>query len=119
LFPSEQINSNNSEYNEAKRILAEEKESFLNKLSGDTLEHFHRIADIYCQTETIYSYECFAHGFRLAVALIIDSISGKRWNGNANLVFKNQYVGFEFETSIFGKCMATNSNQVSTKAKED
>ena len=82
IFPSENINSNNPEYNEATKILAVEKEFFLNKLSGDNLEHFHRLADIYCQIESIYSYECFAHGFRLAVALIVDSIGGNDSIGN-------------------------------------
>jgi len=82
IFPSENINSSNPEYNEATKILAEEKESFLRKLSGDTLEHYHKIADIYCQTESIYSYECFAHGFRLAVALMVDSIGGNDSTGN-------------------------------------
>ena len=84
IFPSENINSNDPKYNEAKRILAEEKESFLNKLSGDTLEHFQRIAEIYYQTETIYSYECFAHGFRLAVALMVDSIGSNNDSSKGN-----------------------------------
>lgn len=38
----------------------------------------------------------------------------KRWDGNANLIFKSPTTGFQFTTGVFGKCMATNSNQVST-----
>ena len=84
IFPSENINSNDPQYIEAKKLLAEEKELFLNKLSGDAVGHFKRIADIYYTTENIYSYECFAHGFRLAVKLIVESI-----NGSHNLTEKS------------------------------
>ena len=38
----------------------------------------------------------------------------KRWNGDAGLEFKNPAMGFQFTTGVFGKCMASNSNQVST-----
>jgi hypothetical protein len=38
----------------------------------------------------------------------------KRWNGNAELEFKHSTTGFSFTTGVFGKCMATNSNQPST-----
>jgi len=38
----------------------------------------------------------------------------KRWNGDAKLIFKNQHVGYEYESGVYGKCMATNSNQPST-----
>jgi len=38
----------------------------------------------------------------------------KRWNGDAALTFKSPVVGFQFSTGVFGKCMATNSNQAST-----
>jgi hypothetical protein len=38
----------------------------------------------------------------------------KRWGGSANLVFKNKTTGFEFYTSVYGKCMANNCNVVST-----
>jgi hypothetical protein len=42
----------------------------------------------------------------------------KRWNGNADLVFKHPSTGFEFTTGVFGKCMATNSNQPSTGGQQ-
>ena len=38
----------------------------------------------------------------------------KRWNGNADLEFKSPTTGFQFTTGVYGKCMATNSNQPST-----
>lgn len=38
----------------------------------------------------------------------------KYWNGDANLVFKNKIVGFEFQNGEYGKCMANGSNQPCT-----
>jgi hypothetical protein len=38
----------------------------------------------------------------------------KRWNGNANLTFKNPQAGFEYMLGVYGKCMANNSNQPSS-----
>jgi len=38
----------------------------------------------------------------------------KRWNGNANFIFKNAQVGYEYEIGVFGKCMKNGSNQPST-----
>ena len=76
IFPSENIRPNNPVYNEAKKTLDEETQAFMNSLSGDNLEHFQRIKDLYFKTESIYSYECFTHGFRLAVSLMVESMSG-------------------------------------------
>jgi hypothetical protein len=38
----------------------------------------------------------------------------KRWNGNAELEFRSSSTGFQFTSGVYGKCMANNSNQVST-----
>lgn len=38
----------------------------------------------------------------------------KRWNGDANIVFKNPQMGFEFTTGVYGKCMKKGGNMVST-----
>ena len=38
----------------------------------------------------------------------------KRWDGDAKLTFKSPVVGFQYTTGVYGKCMATNSNQAST-----
>ena len=41
----------------------------------------------------------------------------KRWNGDAELVFKSPTAGFQYTTGVFGKCMATNSNRPSTSGQ--
>lgn len=38
----------------------------------------------------------------------------KRWTGNANLVPKNKQVGFEYDSGVYGKCLANGSSQPST-----
>lgn len=38
----------------------------------------------------------------------------KRWNGDANLVFKNSQMGYQFTTGVYGKCMKNGGNQAST-----
>ena len=37
----------------------------------------------------------------------------KRWNGDANLIFKHPH-GFQVTTGVVGKCMVTNNNRQST-----
>ena len=77
IFPSEDINPNDPTYMEIKKALDEEIDYFLKTLLDDNLERFQKINDLYCKTSSIYSYECFAHGFRLAVNLMVDSMNGK------------------------------------------
>ena len=81
IFPSENINPNDPTYIETKKILDEETDYFMKILSGDDLARFQKINDLYCKTTSIYSYECFAHGFRLAVALMVESMNGKNKQG--------------------------------------
>ena len=81
IFPSENINPSDPTYTETKKILDEETEYFIKILSGDDLDRFQKINDLYCKTTSIYSYECFAHGFRLAVALMVESMNGKNKQG--------------------------------------
>ena len=77
LFPSENIRPDSSAYNEMDKALSEEIDCFLNILSGDNLDRFQKINDLYCKTTSIYNYECFAHGFRLAVALMVEAMNGR------------------------------------------
>ena len=81
IFPSENINPNDPTYVETKKILDEETDCFQKTLSGDDLDRFQKINDLYCKTTSIYSYECFAHGFRLAVALMVESMNDKNKQG--------------------------------------
>ena len=77
VFPSENINPDNPVYNETRKALDEETDCLLNALSGDDADRFHRITDLYCKMASIYNYECFAHGFRLATALMVESMDSK------------------------------------------
>ena len=81
IFPSENINPSDPTYVESKKALDEETNYFLNKLSGDDFDRFQKINDLYCKTTSIYSYECFAHGFRLAVALMAESMNDRNKQG--------------------------------------
>jgi hypothetical protein len=77
IFPSENINPSDHIYNEAKKALDEETDYFLGILSGDNIDRFQKINDLYHKTAAIYDYECFAYGFRLAVKLMAESINGR------------------------------------------
>jgi hypothetical protein len=75
IYPSENINPSNPKYNEAKKLLAEEIDDFFKTLSGADRERFQKINDLYYEMASIYNYECFAHGFRLAVKLMVESMN--------------------------------------------
>jgi len=77
LFPSENIRPDSSVYNEMDKALSEEIEYLMNTLFGDDLDRFQKINDLHCKTASIYNYECFAHGFRLAVALMVETMNGR------------------------------------------
>ena len=74
IYPSENINPSSPKYNEVKKILAEEIHHFQKTLSSDDREHFQKINGLYYEMESIYNYECFAHGFRLAVKFMVESM---------------------------------------------
>ena len=38
----------------------------------------------------------------------------KRWDGDANLVFKSPQAGYQFESSVYGKCFKNNSKQLAS-----
>ena len=77
IYPSENINPSDPKYNEAKMALAKETDYLLKTLSGDNLNRFQKISDLYYETASIYNYECFAHGFRLAITLMFESLNVK------------------------------------------
>lgn len=74
IYPSENINEQTlPEYRETKKALADAKERFLKMLSDDSRKIFGEIEELYDELATAYSYAGFAHGFKLAVSLIIES----------------------------------------------
>ena len=84
IFPSENIKPNDPQYNEAKKALAEATDYLLSVLSSENLDRFQKINELYYETASIYNYECFAHGFRLAVTLMVDAMSGAAHNAKSN-----------------------------------
>lgn len=38
----------------------------------------------------------------------------KRWNGDADLVFKDQHQGFQFTSGVYGKCVINGASKPST-----
>lgn len=77
IFPSENIKSIDPKYYEAQKSLDEATDYFLKTLSGENLDRFQKIIDLYCKTTSIYNYECFAHGFRLAISFMVESMNGE------------------------------------------
>ena len=73
VFPSENIRVDTLEYRKIKTALAAEKERLLKTLSDDNREIFDKIEELYSELFDTYSYAGFAHGFKLAVLLILES----------------------------------------------
>jgi hypothetical protein len=76
IYPSENIVISNPEYDKLNSELSGKKERFLKNLSDGERENFTEIEDLINELNTIYSYENFAHGFKLAVNLIFESLNG-------------------------------------------
>ncbi|MDR2581755.1 MAG: hypothetical protein LBC85_12295 [Fibromonadaceae bacterium] len=74
IFPSENINPSDPKYAEVKKALDEEINYFIGTLSDGDAERFQKINDLYYKAAAMYDYECFAHGFRLAVTLMVESM---------------------------------------------
>jgi hypothetical protein len=73
LYPSEQISITDPEYLKTLRKLGETKEKFNNSLSDKDKEIFEEIGDLDCHIDSMYSYECFAEGVRIGVALAMET----------------------------------------------
>jgi len=80
IYPSENICVDTPEYHKIKNALADEKERFIKKLSDNNRDLFKSIEELYDELPEIYCYTGFAHGFKLAVSLMAESL-----NGTANL----------------------------------
>lgn len=76
IYPAENIVNHDPEYHKVRRLLTEEKERFLKVLSDNDRECFKKIDDLYFEVSGMYSYACFAHGFRLGVALVTEALNG-------------------------------------------
>ena len=73
IYPFEEIGVDTPEYRRAMKALTDEKDNFAKTLSESNRESFEKIEDLHDEIAKHYGYADFAHGFRLAVALIFDS----------------------------------------------
>jgi len=76
VYPSENVGGDCPELQKIHAILAEEKGKFLQNLSEADRENFNSLEDLQNESAGIYSYECFAHGFKLATMLMVESLGG-------------------------------------------
>jgi len=76
IYPSENICVDTPEYHKLNDKLADEKERFIKTLSDNNRDLFKIIEELYDELPEIYSYAGFAHGFKLAVSLMAESLNG-------------------------------------------
>ena len=76
IYPSENICVDTPEYHKLNDKLADEKERFVKTLTENNISIFTNIEDLHYEITNLYSYEGFAHGFRLAVALMFEAMNG-------------------------------------------
>ena len=77
IYPAENIDSSNPEFQKMNKALAEEKARFIKSLSESDRANFLELDNLQGETDAIYGYERFAQGFKLAVSLMLESLSGK------------------------------------------
>ena len=75
ICPSEHIGKDNPEYPKAQSLLADEKSKFAEGLSDSDLANFQNLEELQNKVAGIYSYECFASGFRLGASLLLEALS--------------------------------------------
>ena len=77
IYPSENIiDVESPEYQKINSALMDVKERLTQHLSDGDRELFAKIEDLYYELNGIYSYQSFAHGFRLGVKLMAEALNG-------------------------------------------
>ena len=76
VYPSENIGSDNPELQKMQSTLTDEKSKFAESLPDNYHEGFQSLSELQNNCAGIYSYECFAYGFKLATTLLLESLSG-------------------------------------------
>ena len=77
IYPAENIIGNaNPELQKINDRLAGEKAAFIKSLSEADRANFQKVNDLNDESAALYGYECFAHGFKLAVSLLTESLNG-------------------------------------------
>ena len=77
IYPSENIiDVDSPDYQKVNSALMDEKERFTQNLSDGDRELFAKIEDLHYELNGVYSYQSFAHGFRLGVRLMAEALTG-------------------------------------------
>jgi len=84
IYPAENIGHGNPELQKLNDKVAAEKAKFIKSLSENDRANFQKVNDLNDESAAFYGYECFAHGFKLAVSLLFESLGDK--NGLAQTV---------------------------------
>jgi len=74
ICPSENIGKDSPEYKKAQSLFADEKAKFSQELSDNHRENFQKLEELQNKAAGIYSYECFAHGFRLGLTFLHETL---------------------------------------------
>jgi len=77
IYPEENFICENPEAIEKNRMVAEEKARFVKNLSESDHANFLKLDDLMDESASLYGYERFAQGFKLATSLLLESLSGK------------------------------------------
>jgi len=78
IYPAENIGHGNPELQKMNDRLSEAKEKLIKSLSENDRTSFQVVDDFTGESAALYGYECFAHGFKLAVSLLIESMNGAK-----------------------------------------
>jgi len=77
IYPAENIGVNSSEMQIVGEMLKDVKEKLLENLSGSELEYFKELDELQSKSAGIYGYECFTCGFKIAILIMVEALSGK------------------------------------------
>lgn len=75
IYPNEQSIRKDSEYAQALRKVADEKENLLPSLSPELQKGIEKILDVQLEAAVIAERDAFVMGFRLATQLLVDGLT--------------------------------------------
>lgn len=75
VYPAENIKATTQEHRELNEKIGDEKLFFKSLLSPENWLRFETLGNMEFQRTSCYSYECFAYGFRLGTALIVEALA--------------------------------------------
>ena len=74
VYPSANVGVNSSELEKANELAEDAKVAFAKTLSDSDRKEFDELYELHRKSYAIYSYECFAHGFKLGVTLLYEAL---------------------------------------------